>query len=561
MAYFDNLGNELYEVVAGKDTNKVYFNWNKNLRYSTISPSIYYNDNNETERWKYYATLFDNAKPIKTVYIAKDSEVDDINISLENVLCAYASDETPIKCNMKWHFKHGKGNSYCEVRIDGSNSYNEEICNNVLVESIGAGRVSIDVFEIKLIGMIIFDENNNFLGTLYSLICRFYNNESGYSPACQVIGTGIAYYYAPTLGGYKNVAWSDTIINPYEPTERKIDPSNNTSTGGGYGTGVNYTDSVSIPSLPALNINVAGSALYTLNNAQMLAFTSYLWSSDWQDAIKKLRTDPMQNIIGISVTDIALTGNSTTIKLGNLTTEVTGNLVNNWVSVDCGEIELNEYYGSFADYEPYIALTLYLPKVGFVQIPADAVVNNTIKVVYNIELCSGEGLCFIYITNKRDGFSYVHNTYTCHATANVALSASDHTQQLSALINAGINSTAAIAGAIASGGATAGNAAMTIATSALDVATSKNPTVTTGNIGNMGSMMCVKKPYLMINRTNLTKPSSFRENNGQLINYTSKISGHTGFLKTRDFHAEFDAPYSHKAEIERMMNEGVFING
>ena len=65
----------------------------------------------------------------------------------------------------------------------------------------------------------------------------------------------------------------------------------------------------------------------------------------------------------------------------------------------------------------------------------------------------------------------------------------------------------------------------------------------------------------MINRTNLTKPSSFRENNGQLINYTAKIGGHTGFLKTRDFHAEFDAPYSHKVEIERMMNEGVFING
>ena len=560
MAYFDNLGNELYEVVAGREANKVYFNWDKNLKYSTISPSIYYNDYNEQKRWKYYATIFDNAKPIKTVYISRDTTIDDITISLNDILCAYSSDNIPIKCSMAWHLKHHTGNSYVEVRIDGSNDYNSEVCENVQVDSINANKLDIDVFEIKLVGLIILDTDNNILGTLYCLIGRFYAN-GGYTDACVIPGTGTAYYYAPTLGGYKNVTWSGTIINPYDPEERDLDPSNNTSSGGGYGTGINYTDSVSIPSLPALNINVAGSSLYNLTNAQMLSFTTYLWSSDWQDNIKKLRTDPMQNIIGVSVTDIALTGNATSIKLGNLNTEVSANLVNNWVSVDCGEIELNEYYGSFADYEPYIALTLYLPKVGFVQIPADAVVNNTIKVVYNIELCSGEGICFVYITNKRDGFSYVYNTYTCHVTANVALSASDHTQQLSALINAGINTTTAIAGAIASGGATAGNAAMTVATSALDVATTKNPTITTGNIGNMGSMMCVKKPYLMINRTNLTKPSSFRENNGQLINYTAKISGHTGFLKTRDFHAEFDAPYSHKVEIERIMNEGVFING
>ena len=98
MAYFDELGNELYEVVAGRETNKVYFNWNKNLKYSTISPSIDYNDYNEQVRWKYYATIFDNAKPIKTVYISKDATVDDAIISLNDILCAYSSDNIPIKC-------------------------------------------------------------------------------------------------------------------------------------------------------------------------------------------------------------------------------------------------------------------------------------------------------------------------------------------------------------------------------------------------------------------------------------------------------------------------------
>lgn len=136
------------------------------------------------------------------------------------------------------------------------------------------------------------------------------------------------------------------------------------------------------------------------------------------------------------------------------------------------------------------------------------------------------------------------------------LSAQDHTQQLTALGSAIVNTSVAAAGAIAN----PFNAVANTLSSCIDVATTKNPTMTKGNVGNMSAILCYKKPYIMINRTNLTKPSSFQENNGYMINYTAKIDGHTGFLKTRDFHAEFDAPYSHKAEIERLLDEGVFIN-
>ena len=114
----------------------------------------------------------------------------------------------------------------------------------------------------------------------------------------------------------------------------------------------------------------------------------------------------------------------------------------------------------------------------------------------------------------------------------------------------------AAAGAIAS----PFNAVASTLSSCIDVATTKNPTQTKGNIGNMSAILCYKKPYIMINRTNLTKPSSFQENNGYMINYTAKIGGHTGFLKTRDYHCEFNAPFNHRAEIENLLNGGVIIN-
>lgn len=352
-----------------------------------------------------------------------------------------------------------------------------------------------------------------------------------------------------------------TIENDNFVDYREFDSTDNTEEGGGYGTGTMPTDNINIPNLPVINMSDTGATLYSLNAVQMKAFRSWLWTTDWVENLKKIRTDPMQNIIGISITDVPIpSGLSALIYVGNVSSTVEANVItNSFVELDCGSISLTEYYGTFADYEPFCATTLYLPKVGFVQIPADVCINNTIHIIYHIELSSGEGLCYVQLISKRDGFTYIWNTYSCHVNSSITLSAQDHSQQLVALSNAIINTSTTTAGAIANP-ATSTNGVASAVSNCLNIATTKNPTQTKGNIGNMSAIMCYKKPYLLINRTNLAKPSSFQENNGYLINYTAKISGHAGFLKTRDFHAEFDAPYNHKAEIERLLNEGVFIN-
>lgn len=349
---------------------------------------------------------------------------------------------------------------------------------------------------------------------------------------------------------------NDNFVN-----EREFDNSSDTSQGGGYGTGTMPTDNINIPNLPVINMSDTGATLYSLNAVQMKAFRSWLWTTDWVDNLKKIRTDPMQNIIGISIADAPIpSGLNALIYVGNVSATVEANVISNsFIELDCGEITLNEYYGSFADYEPFIATTLYLPKVGFVQIPADVCVNNTIKVVYHIELSSGEGLCYIQLTSKRDGFTYIWNTYTCHVTSNITLSAQDHSQQLVALGNAIINTGINASNAIVNPSSATQGLTSTLS-SCIDVATTKNQTSTKGNVGNMSAVMCYKKPYLLINRTNLTKPSSFQENNGYLINYTATIGDHTGFLQTRNYHCSFNAPYNHRAEIERLMDGGVIIN-
>ena len=549
--YYDSLGNELYPLIIDDTLTYLILDTKVNGYIRALLGF-----NNDATRSNIMQSIVDSVKPISSVTIPREEKTASEHVlSFNNYPVAQTADNDIIYNTFITTIKHNPDAYYVSGSGNASNSVNS---NTVSIDFLTwQGSVSSDTafLVLKQYGILALDTNNNIIGVVYTIIgYNIYKN--GTTGRFKPLGDGSGWGF---FGGMQGT-WNNIIIYPLGYTQKDLDNTNNTTIGGGYGSGNNPHDSIDIPQLPNLVLSNTGSSLYALTSAEMQAFSEWLWSSDWTENIKKLRTDPMQNIISVSIVDIPVTGNASTIFVGNLKSGVNANLVNNRVSVDCGSINVEEYYGTFADYAPYIALTLYLPKVGFVQIPADAVVNNWIKIVYNIELTSGEGLCYIYIVNNRDNFSYVYNTYTCHVSANVALSASDHTQQLSAIINASINTTAAIGGAIATGGATAGSAATTVASSALNVATTKNPTQTKGNFGNFGTLMCVKKPYLIINRTNLTKPSSFQENNGYMINYTATIGGHTGFLQTRNYHCEFNAPYNHRAEIENILNGGIIIN-
>ena len=367
-----------------------------------------------------------------------------------------------------------------------------------------------------------------------------------------IIGAGRTSYNGDwvmcTTNNSERIVWNDEFDKVTD------DDTPNTKPDGGFGSGKNPTDTIDIPPLPDINLNATGSSLYALSESQMLQFTAWLWTSDWVDNIKKLRTDPMQNIVGVSITDIPVSGTDATIVVGNIDSAKSAKLIGRWAEINCGTITADEFYGTFADYEPYIHYTLYLPKVGFVSIPADVVTNNNITIVYHIEMSSGEGICYVLLQNTRNGFSYIYNTYSCQCCSNVALSASDHTAQIQASIQAG---TSLVTSAIKGDALGIANSAMS---GAVNVATAKNPTTTRGAMGNMSSLMSYKKPYILIDATYLTKPSGFKANNGHAIYFTTTLSALTGYVQTQEFHAKFEAPQKVLDEIEMLLNGGVFID-
>lgn len=88
-----------------------------------------------------------------------------------------------------------------------------------------------------------------------------------------------------------------TINNDNFVDFREFDSTDTTEVSGGYGIGSMPTDNINIPNLPTVNMSDTGATLYSLTPLQMKQFRSWLWTTDWVENLKKIRTDPMQILL------------------------------------------------------------------------------------------------------------------------------------------------------------------------------------------------------------------------------------------------------------------------
>ena len=386
----------------------------------------------------------------------------------------------------------------------------------------------------------------------YSLIVRlFKQGETGhryYSMADFCLGAII------NRGGSNNYEWHGINVNGKvnvgDGARNENDEADND---GGYGGKTGSKDNVTIPNKPTLTLHNSGVRTYVLDSQQMHDFTEWLWTSDWQDNIKKIRSNPMENIINIGLIDTSIPSTASSIIVGNVASQIQAGETDGFLDIECGSITIPEYYGNYADFEPFSNYKIYLPKIGFVNLPTDEIINNTITITYRIELSTGEGICIIEIYNTRDHFKYIYNILPCQCVSTLPLTASDNTQRITSTINM----VQGIAGGILHGNPT--SIAESSINGALNVALSKNPTEIYGKVGNMGALMSNKKPFVIGTCTNIVVPNEYGKNNGYLTYKTFQINALSGYCKALNYHAEFEAPKDCLIEIENILNSGFYI--
>lgn len=68
------------------------------------------------------------------------------------------------------------------------------------------------------------------------------------------------------------------------------------------------------------------------------------------------------------------------------------------LDIDCGSIRIDETFNSVLDYTPFSRLTIFLPFIGFQELDVSMVMNNTLHVVYTVDVLSGRCLSKLFVT-------------------------------------------------------------------------------------------------------------------------------------------------------------------
>lgn len=343
--------------------------------------------------------------------------------------------------------------------------------------------------------------------------------------------------------------------NPFINTDLFNDPYNtldSSGTGGGTGTFSDIGDNIDVPSLPTLSaVDTGFITLFNPSIAELKALANYMWSGLFDIAtFRKIFADPMDCILGLSIVPVAVpSGAAAEVKVGNIGTGINlTTAASQYVELDCGSLNIQEFWGAYLDYDPYTKFEIYLPYIGAHPLNADDIMGKTIHVVYHVDILSGA--CNAYL---KCGGTVLY-TFIGQCSSSIPITGNDWTN----VINGVLSIAGAVGSMIATGGATAPMSAGTVASTAVNGF--KSSVEKSGSMSGTGGMLAIQKPYLICTRPRQAVPMKQNEFLGYPAFITKKLGDISGYTEVEEIHLEnLSATEAEAAEIIRLLKGGVII--
>lgn len=345
------------------------------------------------------------------------------------------------------------------------------------------------------------------------------------------------------------------LLNPYTPEPEDTDPyfpGGSSGTGGGTGNFDGTGDDIAIPGLPTLSaVDTGFITLFNPSISQLKSLSDYLWSSVFDiNTFKKIFANPMDCILGLSIVPVSVpNGGSKEVSVGNISTGISMTVAaSQYVIVDCGTLNVNEFWGAYLDYDPYTKAEIYLPYIGTHPISVDDIMGKSVHVVYHIDILSGACTAFV-----KCGGSVLYE-FIGQCSSSIPVTGNDWTN----VINGVLSVSAAIGTMVATGGATAPMAASAIASTAVN--SMKSNVEKSGSMSGTGGMLAVQTPYLILTRPRQAMPSSQNKFMGYPSFITSKLDSLSGYTVVEEIHLEnISGTEQEISEIENLLKTGVIL--
>ena len=398
----------------------------------------------------------------------------------------------------------------------------------------------------RYIGFVLhIDKENNRFGILVDMRQWLYLEDNRWVINASSTG-GIGIFCNPNeIGQYK--------IVPQIKTDPNDDNGGRGATGGGGGGDRDdHIDPIPFPQLPSLSATAAGFVtLYNPTIAQIKELANEINSETLWDSFKNFFDHAEDYVAGLGIIPVEPdTGASVYPRFGWFHFDTAMPLViNQFKIVDCGQLDITEFYGSAFDYSGMTSISLYLPYIGYREIDVDGAMARTMHIKYYVDVYSGNCVALIGINE----IVQYHFSGNCMQQIPVsAISFNDMLKNgitLAAALGVGLLAGgaggAAVAGeaatstevASAAGEAQAGGlAASTMSNNAavgstMESVMSNKPTVTrSGALGSSAGMLGVQYPYIIRKIPRQSWPTNYNAYAGYPCNMTVQLNALSGFF-------------------------------
>lgn len=298
-------------------------------------------------------------------------------------------------------------------------------------------------------------------------------------------------------------------------------------------------------------INTGFCRIYCPTDAQLRDLSNYLWSNSYDlTQVKKLFSNPMDSVIGLSAVPIRLSGTSVNFSLGGVVVpDMTLPMVSQQrYTYYMGGITVKERWGSYLDYDPYTKFSIFLPFIGMRELSTDDIMGKQVMLYYDFDILSG--ICTARLQAGK------HCLYEWGGSC--ALQLPINARNWDSVFNTAVGAVSGIVSA-ASGGS-APLVAGSVASAALQSVSMKPRIDKSGNVSGASGWLGQMTPYLI--RT--TPEAYIAGSQNRYIGYPSYMSislgALTGYNEIESVHLEnIPATGDELSELESILKGGAIF--
>lgn len=311
------------------------------------------------------------------------------------------------------------------------------------------------------------------------------------------------------------------------------------------------TDTGDTPIIPPLTSLYGIAGIYNPTLEQITSFSNWLWSENPITQLQQMFSNPMNAIIGLHlIYATPHTSSEKTIGVGYINSGVLSKVVDEqYITINCGTIDIPSYYNNVNDWNPYTKITCYLPFIGMVKLNTDDLMSSKDKfsqlnITYKVDVLTGA--CLAMLKVKRGNSDAVLYQYNGNCSVQLPLTSGNYGSVITSLITNIV-------------GGVSGFAPFTIA-GAMGLMHPKADIQRSGQLGANVGAMGIKKPYLIIERPYSKYAGSYGEHIGYPSNNTIKLSACSGFTRVKSTNVNnINTTDEERKMILNLLTDGIYI--